>query len=420
MPTAPNPTYRQAAGFAFNRVMDLIGDFKIFVAPPNGYWHMANTLDTCLDYLLVSQTNRDTHDLTKNALKLVFDPRMQQENQPVPPERWGNWSRYEGGPWSDDYGWWGMALMRAYRNWQQLGYDETFGKLILTYAQNSLNAFLDAWDDSEAVGGSGVYGGAWNHQADPLQAFNGRNSVTNEVLWIFAQLLSEFDKSSKYTAQIGKSQEFLFEARAKQANEKGALITADGLVRERLNGMLMGDSNWTWVGDQGLFMGACLGREANSPNAPLSLVLAQAVTNKMLDKDGVLHDNIAPDLNFNDDYATGKGAFMRMWTYFQAANTTQRPSNYRNLIVANAIGAWNNRPRPNAPGNEQYQFGFNWNPAGKPYPPGEPTYPGNATNPSNFSLLVCQVAGLAAINAAVLQPDLADQQIPAKIPALAR
>jgi hypothetical protein len=422
------PTYREAAASAFKRVVDLIGDYSVLANAGNGYWHMANTLDTCVQYLLVSQTgnNLDTYGLVQNALDKVFDFRMSElvngKRVPVDPKRWGPWSRNkgEGGPWADDYGWWGMALARAYRNRERLGYDSTFSTRIYTYARNAFTGLAYGWDPSEAVPGSGVYGGAWNHE-DTSQAMTGRNSVTNEVLWIFAQLMWDLEKNPIYQFQMTASQKFFFDAKAKKFSDNGALLTEDGLVRERLLGMDNGYPYWTWAGDQGLFMGACLGHEGNSPNAPLALALAKVVTAKLLDSkspDGVLHDNIAPNSDFNDDYATGKGAFMRMWTYFNT-DLSPPPPNYLDLIVANATAVWNNRPTPDAPGNAQYQFGFNWNPTGKPVKDGgEPTYPGGTTDPSTFSLLVCQVAGLAAFNAICLQSQIADKQIPAKKPAL--
>jgi hypothetical protein len=347
---------------------------------------------------------------------------MQANGKPVQPADWGKWSRTGDGPWADDYGWWGMALTRAYRNRERLGYDPTFSDRILKYARNSFTALAYGWDPSEAVTGSGVYGGAWNH--DVNQAMTGRNSVTNEVLWIFSQLMNEIDGTNHpaYKNQMDASQKFFFDAYPKQWSDQGALLNEMGLVRERLLGMVHEHPSWYWAGDQGLFMGACVGRESNNPNAPLALRLAEQVKANMLDSGdskAVLHDSISPDSDFNDDYATGKGVFMRNWTLWIIRPSASRPSNFADLIVANATALWNNRVTPNASGNAQYQFGFNWNPKGKPYNPkdpksGEPTYPNGDTNPSNFSLLVCQVAGLAALSATCFLPQYADQQIPAK------
>ena len=279
-------------------------------------------------------------------------------------------------------------------------------------------------DPSEAVKHSGIHGGAWNHE-DLKQAMTGRNSVTNEVLWIFGQLMNAIDSTNPvYKNQIAASQKFFFDTKAKKSSDKGALLNEKGLVRERLLGMENGYPSWCWAGDQGLFIGACLGPKGNSPNASVAKELAENVTANMLDskaKDAVLHDAISPDSQFNDDYATGKGVFMRNWMIFWNADVATRPKNFDALITANATAVWNNRVTPAASGNAQYQFGFNWNPVGKPVAKGgEPTYPNGDDNPSNFSLLVCQVAGLAAFNAVCLLPQSVDKQIPAKKPARRR
>src|SRR5262249_9851893 len=409
----PNPTYRHAATFAFERVIDLIADYSVF-APVNGYWHMANTLDTCLQHLLIEQKSPrpDSFNLVKNALDKVFDSRMRDKGESVEATDWGEWSRHGDGPWADDYGWWGVALITAYRNRGFLGYDETFSNRILKYARNCFTALAYGWDPSEAVEHSDVKGGAWNHQ-DLDQALTGRNNVTNEVLWIFSQRISDLDPNNEiYKDQVAASQKFFFDAKKKKASEDGALLNAKGLVRERLLGMQNGYPGWYWVGDQGLFMGACLGHGDTAG----AKKLAEKVTANMLDSKAVLHDTISPNSDFNDDYATGKGVFMRNWKMFLGVSEPNRPTNFQDLITANAKAVWNNRVTPEASGRAQYQFGFNWNPAGKPFKKGgkggEPTYPNGDENPSTFSLLVCQVAGLAALNAACLLQS-ADVQIPA-------
>jgi hypothetical protein len=159
-----------------------------------------------------------------------------------------------------------------------------------------------------------------------------------------------------------------------------ALFSKQGLVYERLVG--------TWAYD-----------------------IAQSVTDGMLDENGVVHDRSLPLKyeGFSKDYATGKGVLLRCWT----AWSDPKPSNWQTLVLDNAKGVWNNRvfkddpPDPNDP-TRQYQFGFNWNPKGRPPASGgEPDFPGNDQSP--FSQLILQVSGMAALNAALL--FAADQPI---------
>jgi hypothetical protein len=117
---------------------------------------------------------------------------------------------------------------------------------------------------------------------------------------------------------------------------------------------------------------------------------------------------------------------MRSWSIWgeETYRRMNRPDNFKELILKNANAVWNNRPYPNdtTPTKKKYQFGFNWNPNGKPVDNGgEPTFPGGTKTPSDFSMLTVQVCGLAALSAVfALDNNEVDNQIPAAEQALVR
>lgn len=411
-------TLREMADSAFQRALDLIGDKnQIFLGNGNQFWHQADTLDACVQYLVLTK-QQDTYNLVANAINYVFDVRMSL----APDEDWAKWSRYGSGPWADDYGWWGIALVRAYENRKILGYSDDFSMNVLALAKKCFYGLAGTWDTSEAVPGTNIHGGAWNHQ-DADQALTGRNNVTNEVLWILSQRLFNVTGEKVFSEQNMASAKFFWEG-----STAGCLYT-NGLVLERMKGMVHENcfpntkNLWYWIGDQGLFIGACLGNDLRGGtwfNCESAWKISQAVLDqKMIDATVVIHDTLPPNSDFNDDYATGKGAFMRNWVLFNDPRFAKwTPSNFKSLIDQNAVFAWYNRPWKDRTGNIQFQFGFNWNPTGKPFGQGgEPTFPGNTESPSNFSCLVLQTAGLSALNALlVIHPDSESKHIEDLVP----
>jgi hypothetical protein len=191
-------------------------------------------------------------------------------------------------------------------------------------------------------------------------------------------------------------------------------LSKDGLILERFRDIGNGMPNWTWAGDQGLFTAAGMG----SPSAggdnlvDLATKISAAVESKLMDAGKVIHDHKVPLSDFILDYATGKGVYLRCWSRWNGKN-------YNQLILNNAQAVWNNRnPPPDEPFEDpdpetrDFQFGFNWNPQGRPYDPnnpdsGEPNYlPFGGAAALRFSLLILQASGMAALNAALLiAPD---------------
>jgi hypothetical protein len=195
------------------------------------------------------------------------------------------------------------------------------------------------------------------------------------------------------------------------AIDKNALFDTRNLVLERLVNMNWFQQNWVWAGDQGMFILACVIHSFYvSPGSnflPWANRVSQAVQDNLLDGDKVLHDPPLPDLycGFSVDYATGKGVLLRCLSEWAEIGSDVKPPDYLSeFILNNAAHVWNNRlykndTNPSDP-TKKYQFGFNWNPSGKPPFAPEPPFP-SGSNGSLFSQLVLQVSGMAALNAAL-------------------
>ena len=101
-----------------------------------------------------------------------------------------NW--YNDGIWVDDYGWWGIALTKAYISAEILGYNDSSKNKLGKYANNCWIGMYTAWDPSVMQNDDPnvrISGGIWNSkQSNSYLA--GRNCVTNEVYWLLCHYLS--------------------------------------------------------------------------------------------------------------------------------------------------------------------------------------------------------------------------------------
>jgi len=445
-------TYRQAADQAWKRITNLTdyGQYTVYEQMDiNGFWHQANALLTCLDYLLNTNQqdnllpNQQDKSIVKNAIQWVFVKHLfnisyKDKLWPVDPTN-PNWPLYPwdpsheidfsqltpiwtdaglsgSGPWLDDFGWWGLALQKAYENADALGYDQSFSKLLLPMADACWEALHGTWDSKN--------GGACNSQGrdkygQPIH-LTGKNCVTNETLWLLSQRLhTSAPDQSKYVDQNRLSQQWFLDA-----YQKGNLLSKDNLVLERPkdipNGMPY-PPDWTWVGDQGLFILACLGSQGAGGDDLLQLAnqIGAAVESQLTDSDTVIHDHNVSILvkDYTPDYATGKGVYLRCWSSWYSGDPNEN-------FLANATAVWKTCkagpfPKDPDPNTKQFQFCFNWNPKGRPYDPKDPTNPSSGEDDDDylfydeknfaslqFCLLILEVAGMAALNVGVkIAPD---------------
>jgi len=344
-------TYKQAAEDGFKKLVDLWNHAKPFEATNGGcFWMCGNTLHVALDYLIAVQQH-DTYNLIEDAFTL-FDKKVTEPD----PKKW-----YQGEIWVDDYGWWGIALTKAYTFAETLGYNDSLKNKLREYATNCWIGLHTAWDPSVMENDDSnvrISGGIWNYNKSP-QPLYGRNCVTNEVYWLLCQDLSVAIGNQFMDPSTDEAVWF------SQAMASKVLFDDNKLVLERFKGSQpAGVEGYNWLGDQGLFLYGCYRNSEkrqseeddqgedhekhSDPKAPdLNLTQAEATiqavsVHKTTNK--VLSEPLFSDPNFYVDYAGGKGIFIRNLGYLNNNSHAGKPlPRYDEWIMDNAAAVWNNR-----------------------------------------------------------------------------
>jgi hypothetical protein len=294
------------------------------------------------------------------------------------------------GPWLDDYGWWGNAFMTAIENARALGLSQHEIEICQQSAENCWQIMNYGWDKENT---KPLGGGVWNcHRMD--WSLTGRNSVTNLQYWLLSVRLHTLTQDDRFLDPNTDILKWFSDG-----FEKDLLFDAGSrLVRERFLGEHDSDSvkGFYWVGDQGLFLACCAAEKRAVPDE-FDKVL-DAVFKGMKDDAMVIHDHTISLSQFDNDYATGKGIFMRH--ALPIAKATQR-ADLIQCILASATYAWNNATI-NKDSTRVFKFG--WNNTGK-LPPGN-WDTSSSTPDSHFRNVILQASGLDAMAAAAaLDPN---------------
>ncbi|MCA9814552.1 MAG: hypothetical protein KC652_05505 [Cyanobacteria bacterium HKST-UBA01] len=333
------------------------------------YWKAGNSLHAVINYL-VAADRKDTDGLVKANHDLVYLPRS---------------SYPAGGAWRDDYGWWGVAFANAYLNRDKLELDNTL-------ADNCLDAAKNCWDilsnsaeenynyhPSFATDEIRIIGAdycPWNNDGAQVFVENQRqispvpNTVTVCGFWSLTISLYKISKTPpfgpKYQEAIRRIVGwFSLLHTYYSTTQPNLLFNSFGLVRETPNPwphhMWCFDLDRAWSADQGVFW-YCLaetkkifetstethkqadlmlnylekGFKSNPGNSSNSLIqdllFKEFVTQQVPEtKDSNLS-------NFNNNYCTGPGVFMRYLGCLDAINSA-----LKTMITYNAQQAWNNR-----------------------------------------------------------------------------
>lgn len=304
-----------------------------------GFWHAGNTLDTFMDYYGRAKPEgyqRDAANRSEEAITVFKDAIGVDPTNPPPPEPPGQ-------AWWDDYGWWGVALLKAYR---------------LTNGSKYLQGAKTCWDFMEKGGrhfspGKHEEGGTWNH--DPVQG-GVQNLITNSLFLNLSSQLYGFTKEQQYLdgacAQFQWFYHWFIKGALCTVEPAGKLVYPSCGVAVSVNDdSIQNNKNTYWTGDQGAVMGA-LGEllriaadAAPKIKGPSDLTsylkdacnwIASAVmTNKYMvyQNTGVLWEPQWYDLNG----AVGKGALMRyLGAWLQSQGTV---SGAKKFIGDNASAA---------------------------------------------------------------------------------
>jgi hypothetical protein len=354
------------------------------------FWMAGNAFQTAIESM-VRTGQPDTFGVSGTPLAqeavTFFNDAIPNADNPA------NWGKGEYGYWVDDYGWWGNAFVYAYNNANRLGYDLPFVDTLLGNAANCWEALHACWNSSSITGADQhgiaytITGGIPNTSDDLLLA--GRNCVTNECFWRLSTQLSQAvpAKTQYYLDPKTNANNFFA-----QAKDLGILFDGNGLVLERFYGLPITDSpNWTWLGDQGLFIACCnYNKYGNGPKAPWQdpTVLFSAIQKEKTTAEGkVLHEDLAPWTDFRLDYACGKGTLMRnlMYLTIDSHNFGGQKSPYDDFLRSNAVALWKNK-------STDGHFPFFWNK--------EDDEPDSWKYDPVMATAVLHAAGLSAINAA--------------------
>jgi hypothetical protein len=292
------------------------------------FWVLGHSFDTVLDYFLTT----DKSDASAFGI-LARDRYNEAKNS-------GN------DYWWDDYGWWGIATVKAVTS-KLFGGDEIIFRTFAFECWTEINKAPDVWQRAKANPQYKPYeprfdGGVWNHDFDSgCNPGSGgddlcgrQNTVTNGLYWLLAQRLYFEQQNVDYRRFADREFKFL-NAWCNFKTPDLALLNYYGntkekvIVRERVSTFLAGgeDADYrrdlAWAGDQGLFLGGLVDRMRilgkGSPEYPGLLNIARGLLAGSRDyltdpQTGILRSwrpDPAPGRGDVGDYSTGIGVYMR-------------------------------------------------------------------------------------------------------------
>lgn len=403
-------TFREAADAGYLKLVALWNKGNAFNPPTDAgggrFWMAGNTVQVAVDYLVQTQ---QSDKLGYMADAVSFFETWVKDNDPDP-KNWKN-----NGTWVDDYGWWGIALIKAYEYSSILGYDKDpvlKGK-IEKHVKDCWTAMHGAWDPTRVPNDDpniNIVGGINNSIQGVTDKVKlaGRNCVTNEVYWLLSLLMARVMNDKSYLDPATDASAWFTAAINANILSRVDMINGQedytNLVLERFKGVPNYTEpkvdNLVWTGDQGLFIGASIENVAQNrsdqPGLLAAYNIADSVKQRMTLKNQVVHEELFKIADYRMDYAGGKGVFMRNLQVLNVIDHKESNGQYDPIIKANASAVWNNRL-------QDQRFRYYWN--------AELPEPDVATWKYNKTIVdaVLHAAGLSALTAAL--PWFADQQI---------
>ena len=321
-----------------------------------GFWHAGNTLDTFMDYYQRAQPEgykKEAASRTDEAIEVFkaaigIDPMDPPDNPPKV-------------AWWDDYGWWGVALLKAHA---------------LTAAGRYLQCAKTCWDFMDKggrhpdVNDPNEKNGTWNNYPGGVQ-----NLITNALFLNLSAQLYRLTEEQKYLTGACDQFTWFYHWFTQGALSDGLVYPSCGIPVSVNDDSIQNCKGKYWTGDQGSVIGALsellkiAGAAAPKIEGPPNLAqylkdtcdsIAEAVTSNaemVYESTGVLYEQSWYDLNG----AVGKGVLMRYLAPWVAPQ-----GKYQKFIGDNALAA---TTKPDADG----YFRFSWaNVPGRSIPGGYP------------------------------------------------
>jgi hypothetical protein len=340
------------------------------------YWKCGNTLDAALSYLAIMPNKKsriNAYDLIAPCRDKIFLPRFDP-----PTDK----------PWRDDYGWWGLAFANACQNAESLELDADIKEMCkyeatrcweLLYQSADENRRFSTTEEDVLIGAGFA---CWNGRTASAQEYlefhkTNRdpdkhydpvpNTVTNIGFCALSIALFNIAGDTKYADAMAATLTWFLKFKP---HDK-MLVNAAHLVVETTNPAAhqpwCHDKARGWTADQGVFLHCLyealkiinkLNKHTNlvDPLQKLMNELEDAYrdqTNTLIGTDSILREYETDDSlpmgdsnysNFNDNYATGPGVFMRyLGRFYFKINDKNATGKLEKVLHASAEGAWNHR-----------------------------------------------------------------------------
>jgi hypothetical protein len=294
-----------------------------------GFWHAGNTLDTIVTYLVQTKQKDSQVKFVSTGLDIFRTSRgLHSDDPPGPgtPER-PAW-------WRDDYGWWAIALLNAYDNASILGLDENTKQGCIAVADL-------CWDIMNYDWGKNNGNGVRNNPIDGGDAQT--NTITNVLFMLLGVRRYQVQKDAAALDTAMKVFDWFYNARPTESGKNG-LFNSKGLIRYWPS---HDEDDRAWTGDQGWFWRTCLELRTLNHDATrrtqIIEVLAKLST-AVLTNGNVFQNKVVVEIsdkyknNFDIDFATGKGVFMRQFAIINVINDNRFPPQWGDRIQASAQG----------------------------------------------------------------------------------
>jgi hypothetical protein len=290
------------------------------------YWHMGNTLDACVTYL-VQAKRKDDDGIVSKSYPLF----MTKVGTPEKP-----------GWWRDDYGWWGIAFLNAVQpdHAAVLGLDAATKQQCLDAADLGWRIMNYDWIANKHQG----------VRNDPSGKLTETNTITNVLFLMLSlrryELISDLTKKEEALRTAGDVFDWFYNAKPPGPNANG-LFNSTNLIRY----LPSSSDERAWCADQGWFWRACADLFKFDTSVDRRQRIDQVIgqLQPAIPKN-VFVNGVAKELpyyqNYDADFATGPGVFMRQFAFMNAARTKDR---WDDLIRRSAQAAWNYSKFDNPP-----------------------------------------------------------------------